>query len=280
MAYLPALRTLDFLGRLHDTLAPPTYLEIGVRHGDSLIHSRSPAIGIDPVLKLRHPVPEGAVLFEETSDAFFAREQPLEPFGGRPAHLTLIDGMHLSEYALRDFVNVERRSHWTGVIAVDDVLPRSVEEASRERATTGWTGDVYKLVGFLSAHRPDLVQILVGTSPTGLLLVLGLDPGSGVLDDRFDDLARQADVPDPQRVPLDLLDRRGALEPEWVLSASFWAALRSARDAGASRTEDAGALRRAIEAELRGARRIRYPPRALPRYGRRLRRVASRLRPG
>ena len=30
------MRYLDFLERVHEVLEPPTYLEIGIRHGDSL----------------------------------------------------------------------------------------------------------------------------------------------------------------------------------------------------------------------------------------------------
>jgi len=268
------LRTLDFLARLHETLAPPTYLEIGVRYGDSLVYSRAPSIAIDPVFKLKHPVPERAVLFEETSDAYFGRERPLEPFGGRPASLALIDGMHLSEYSLRDFINVERHADWTSVVVFDDILPRTVEEASRERATRSWTGDVFKIMDLLSENRPDLIQLRVATRPTGLLLVLGLDPESEVLGERINELVDQAAAPDPQSVPFARIEREGVLDPESVLTAAFWGELRHARDRGVRRADGLDALREAAAADVARAKRVRYPPRSMRNSLRRLRRTA------
>jgi hypothetical protein len=92
--------------------------------------------------------------------------------------LAFIDGMHLAEYALRDFINVERHAHWTSVVVFDDILPRSPSEAGRNRTAKEWTDDVYKVVEIFSHHRPDLILLRVSAQPTGLLLVLGLDPAS------------------------------------------------------------------------------------------------------
>jgi hypothetical protein len=102
------MRYLEFLARLHERLAPPAYLEIGVRHGDSLALARGPAVGIDPAYKLRTTLPDGVRLFRETSDEYFARKRPLKALGGRRVALSFIDGMHLSEFVVRDFANVER----------------------------------------------------------------------------------------------------------------------------------------------------------------------------
>jgi hypothetical protein len=241
---------LDFLGRVHERLAPPNYLEIGIRFGNSLELSRSPSIGIDPAYELRSNVRDDAVLFRETSDDYFARADAMEPFGGRPAALSFIDGMHLAEYALRDFVNVERHSHWSSVVVFDDILPREVEEANRERTTKAWAGDVYKIVGILDRHRPDLIQLRIDAEPTGLMLVLGLDPDNDTLSDRYDRIAAGLDVPDPQDVPEDLLDRSGTLDPDTVLGASFWDVLRDARERDVPRKEGMRALRKALRGDF------------------------------
>jgi hypothetical protein len=240
------VRYLDFLERVHEVLEPPTYFEIGIRHGDSLALARAASVGIDPAYRLRTTPPNGTALFRETSDEYFDRADPLAPFGGRPVALGFIDGMHLAEFALRDFINVERHSAWTSVVVFDDIYPRNVEMAARRRKTRAWTGDVYKMLAILARHRPDLVCLRVDTRPTGLLLVVGLDPGSSVLDDRYDDIVLEAVTPDPQPIPPAVLERRHALAPEAVLSASFWSLLREAREQELPRRRGRRALRKRL----------------------------------
>ncbi|MEA2123778.1 MAG: hypothetical protein QOI80_560 [Solirubrobacteraceae bacterium] len=244
----------DFLAGVHAALRPPTYLEIGVRNGDSLALAGCPSIGIDPAYKLKPEIKAGlredVRLFRQTSDDYFARKHPLRPFDGRRVELSFIDGMHLFEFALRDFANVERLAAWTGVVVFDDIFPREVVEANRERATRAWTGDVYKILGILGEHRPDLITLRVDTEPTGLLLVLGLFPGNHVLLDRHDELVAAGVLEDPQPVPAAVLERRGALDPQAVLDASFWGVLRAARDAGVARRDGFRGLRRAVRRDF------------------------------
>jgi hypothetical protein len=240
---------LEFLGRLHGVLEPRAYLEIGLRHGDSLALARCPALGVDPAFKLKADLGENVKLLRETSDEYFGRDKPLKPLRVRRPDLAFIDGMHLAEFAVRDFIGVERLAPWTGVAVFDDILPRSVEEAARDRRTRAWTGDVYKVLGILARHRPDLICLRVGTQPTGLLLVLGLDPESRVLSVRYDQILAQAVVPDPQEVPTGVLERRGALDPEAVLGSRVWPVLRDLRDQGTPRRGGLRELRRAVRRE-------------------------------
>ena len=241
---------LDFLAGLHERLDPPTYLEIGVRHGDSLALARGAAVGIDPEFELQVELREDVRLFRETSDEYFAREDPLAPFGGEPIAFAFVDGMHLAEFVVRDFVNVERHADWTSVVVFDDILPRTGEEAARDRRTHAWTGDVYKLLDVLARRRPDLICLRVDTEPTGLGVVLGLDPLSGELRDSYDAIVGETVVPDPQHVPDAVLGRAGALDPEAVLAAGVWPLLREARERGRSRRRGIHALRRAVRREL------------------------------
>jgi hypothetical protein len=235
---------------VHEVLEPPTYLEIGIRHGDSLALARSPSIGIDPAYKLRTALPKGSALFRETSDEYFDRTDPLAPFGGRPVGLGFIDGMHLVEYALRDFINLERHAAWTSAVVFDDIYPRTAAMAARTRHTRVWTGDVYNLLAILTRYRPDLICLRVDTRPTGLLLVIGLDPGSSALDERYDEIVLGSVSPDPQPVPPGVLERREALEPQAVLSASFWSLLRDARERDLPRRRGLRELRRSVRREL------------------------------
>ncbi|MGT2426488.1 hypothetical protein [Amnibacterium kyonggiense] len=111
----------------------------------------------------------------------------------------------------------------------DDVLPRSVDEAARERHTDGWTGDVYGMLEVLAELRPDLVVVPVDTRPTGLLVVTALDPTSTVLADRFDEVVGRFRRPDPQPVPPRLLDRLTVLPPERLLESDLLEVLAGAR---------------------------------------------------
>jgi hypothetical protein len=244
------MRYRQFLRQLHERLAPPTYLEVGVRAGRSLELARPPAVGIDPDYDLAVELEPGVELFRETSDDYFSRPDPLAPFGGRPVALAFIDGMHHVEYALRDFINVERNANWTSVAVFDDIFPRNPVEALRKRQTRAWTGDVFRILAILERHRPDLMCLRVGVEPTGLLVVLGLDPASAVLRDLYDEIVAQAVTPDPQTVPAEVRDRRWVLEPEAVLASSAWSLLREARAGAVVRAQGLADLRRAVQRDL------------------------------
>jgi hypothetical protein len=241
------VRYLSFLRGVHEALQPPTYLEIGIRHGDSLALARGQSIGVDPAFAIRAELDGHVALRRTTSDEFFARPDALAPFAGTPPAMTFIDGMHLLEFVVRDFINVERNSRWCSVVVFDDVCPRSVDEAARDRHTRMWTGDLYKVPALLRAERPDLVCLTVDTEPTGLLLVLGLDPASEALASRYQSIVDRWVTPDPQPVPDDVLTRAGAVAPADVLAAPFWGVLRDARAAGTPREEGLAALRRSLD---------------------------------
>lgn len=241
---------IDFLQALHQRLRPPTYLEIGVRHGDSLALAEKAAIGVDPRPRVRAELGEGTRIYRQTSDDFFARDRPLRHFDRRAIAMSFIDGLHLAEYALRDFINVERLSRWTSVAVFDDIFPREAEWASRERETRAWTGDVFKLMGVLERHRPDLGLLRVDTEPTGLLLVLGLDRDSTVLSQRYEQIAAEIAQPDPQVVPDEILERRGAVAPDAVLESAVWRVLRNARGESLDREEGTRKLRRLLRRDF------------------------------
>lgn len=73
-----------------------------------LAASEARAIGIDSSPALAFALPSSVHLCRHTSDEFFARSDLHELLGGTPVDLAFIDGMHLFEFALRDFVNLER----------------------------------------------------------------------------------------------------------------------------------------------------------------------------
>ncbi|WP_367319067.1 class I SAM-dependent methyltransferase [Streptomyces sp. HUAS ZL42] len=257
----------EFLRELHKVSANRNYLEIGVNDGRSLRLSRVPSIAIDPAFKVTSEIRCDVHLVRATSDDFFARANPLmhlkggrhplrnlrrgrHPLGHwrRPTlDLSFIDGMHLFEYALRDFINVEKHSDWTSVIVFDDMMPRNGDEAARDRHTGAWTGDVFKVREVLARYRPDLVTVLVDTQPTGQLVVFGADPRNKVLREKYEEIVAEYVVPDPQKVPEAILERAGAVQPEALLEAGFWRPLVRARSLGVRRSRGWEPLRSALE---------------------------------
>jgi hypothetical protein len=181
------------LRRLHETLAPETYLEIGIRKGDSLglASAAAVAIGIDPKPMLSKPTASNAKIFAFTSDEFFATHDVRAELGGRDLDLAFIDGMHLFEYVLRDLANVELWSTPGTVVVLHDCLPVDEVSAARERSTSLWTGDVWKVVPVLRRFRPDLSLTIVDSSPSGLVIVEGLDSANTTLTDAADAIAEE-----------------------------------------------------------------------------------------
>ena len=263
----------EFLGEVHREYAPRSYLEIGVDNGRSLTLSRTPTVAVDPGFQLSWEVNCDLQLVRATSDDFFAREEGLAHLPAELVDLAFIDGLHLFEHVLRDFANVERHSHWGSVILIDDVLPRNVGEASRERGNRkAWAGDVYSLTDALTRYRPDLLVLPLDTEPTGMLLVLGADPESTVLHERHHELVAEFVHPDPQQVPKAVLRRELAFDPASI-SPELWSRLRDARDSGQTREEGWEAVRRAFvdAAKPSSGRELLPPPPELParRNGRR-----------
>jgi len=195
---------------------------------------------VDPRFKVSKPIHCDIQLIKATSDEFFAGENPLAHFDGVPIDLAFIDGMHLSEFALRDFINTEPMMADTGVIVLDDVLPRNGLEAARHRKTSAWTGDVFKAIEILRRRRPDLVVLLVNTAPTGTAVVVGVDQASTILKHAYEEELDYLLRPDPQTPPPEFMDRSIAVEPHILLASEVWEKLVAHRDSGAS--ADLGAL--------------------------------------
>lgn len=194
---LPGDDYLVWLERLYRLLAPETVVEIGVRYGESLARVPPPAIaiGIDPTPTVKYPLQTETHLFTETSDEFFARGRLEKLLAGRPLSLGFIDGLHLYEQALKDFIHLERHCGPRSVIFFHDTFPVDQSVQSRIQETQFHTGDVWKTILCLKHYRPDLDIFTIATPPTGLTVVTGLDPTSRELTDRYDEaLARFMDI--------------------------------------------------------------------------------------
>ncbi len=226
----PRLTRHDLLRGLHECLQPRTYLEIGVNNGASLTLSRAKTVAIDPEHSITHALHCDLDLVQAKSDDYFARPDRLRHFDGTPVDLAFIDGMHLSEFALRDFISVEQHLARTGVAVFDDVLPRNVLEAARVRRTGAWAGDIFKSVEVIGRLRPDLTVLLVNTWPTGTAVIVGADPSSEVLREGYAAEVPYLEADDPQSPPEEYLTRSAAVEAEALLACEAWPMLVRARD--------------------------------------------------
>jgi tetratricopeptide (TPR) repeat protein len=190
---LPGPFYVDLLQTIHRHLRPRTYLEIGVETGQTLCLAlpETRAIGVDPQPILRYPLSQATTLHVMTSDDYFAGHDVQAELGGLPIDLAFIDGMHHFEFALRDFINIEKNCDSRSTILIHDCYPLDRLTAERERHCMFWSGDIWRLMLALRKYRPELQLHTVGAAPTGLGVARGLDPRSRVLEEKFDGIVRE-----------------------------------------------------------------------------------------
>jgi hypothetical protein len=134
------------------------------------------------------------------SDDFFGSYDP-RAILGRPIDFAFLDGMHLLECLLRDFIHTEGACHHRSVVVLHDCVPLDLHMAGRawgdatRRALSvhpdWWTGDVWKMLPVVRQYRPDLTVEVFNAPPTGLVVIRGLDPSSRVLADHQKQIVEQ-----------------------------------------------------------------------------------------
>lgn len=192
---LPGQEYMDFMAELTTKRPIRNYLEVGVHIGRMLSRITADyADAVDPSFQLTHNVAllkKRLTLHQCTSDEFFARAAPAEPYD-----LVFLDGLHQFEFLLRDFYNAERLCSPQSLIVMHDCFPLTEAMAERDPAVCAargastpyggaWTGDVWKVLPILQRYRPDLKVVCLNCEPTGLVCVTGLDPASTVLRDEY-----------------------------------------------------------------------------------------------
>jgi FkbM family methyltransferase len=197
----------ELLAQVHREFKPETYFEIGVQTGKSLALANCKAVGVDPNPQLSYLLPDNIECISLTSDDFF--QEGAENWLKIPPDLAFIDGMHLIEYALRDFINVEKNASPHSIIIIDDILPAHPAQAERKRRTQAWTGDIWKLLVILREYRPELFLLPINASPTGLLFVGGLNPTNAILQDNYETIVSKytKDI----KLPSNILKREGVI---------------------------------------------------------------------
>jgi hypothetical protein len=280
----PAGDYRELLNRVHCTLVPRTYAEIGLSEGRSfsLALPGTKAVGIDPTFRkftVYRPSTSDVRCYSMTSDDFFARHDLRRTLDGQPLDLAFIDGMHLFEYALRDFANLERCAGTRSIILLHDCNPATRLTASRER-TPGhklWASDVWKVVACLKQERPDLDITVVDVAPTGLGIITNLDPSSRVLRENYSEIVakyRFLDYTTLEHARADVLN----------LVPDDWSVVRSKLPSVPFRADDLARLvrQRKVSSTMHAPRRLLVQQ--LTRFGkidttRQLRRRVLRRRP-
>ena len=162
------------------------YLEIGVFNGHIFFRIQSSfKVAVDPDFAFGNARKAGKLLlnpynfynqyFEKPSDDFFAQDAP-KVFAEKKIELSLIDGMHEYEFALRDVENALQYAADDVVLILHDCNPLTKDAACsfrqwQARDYTGiWNGDVWKVILHLRSMRKDLTSF-----------VLDADNGLGVV---------------------------------------------------------------------------------------------------
>ena len=174
------------LARIHEHLNQATYLEMGVDQGQSfeIVTPETIALGVDPDPQMQKPpgAPSASIrtdqrrIFRAVRCDFRVRRQDRRsrfhrrhaPGRVRPA------GFHQH----RKLCSPD------SIILIHDVYPIDATSAARERVSSFWTGDIWRLILTLNKYRPDLSVNVIATGPTGLAIVQNLDPNSRVLAER------------------------------------------------------------------------------------------------
>lgn len=172
---LPGSPFREVLGWIHEDVRPRNYLEIGVNEGASL-RSALPAtriIGVDPHPMVSSDSSSDVHIFGMTSDEFFRNHDPLKILEADAIDLSFIDGLHLVEQVIRDFLNLERFQKPRSFVLFHDCIPLSERSAARTRQTSFYSGDAWKFLVFLRRHRPHLQVDIIPTMPTGIGVLSG-----------------------------------------------------------------------------------------------------------
>ena len=163
-----------------------SYLEIGVRAGDTFFNIAAPLkVAVDPMFQFDpadHAEP-GAYYFSLPSNIFFRKLKRGE-LGIKSERdpltfdLIFIDGLHTYEQSYRDFLNSLDFAHENTVWVLDDTIPcdefsaipdmEASFAARKEAGARGlpWHGDVYKTVLAIHDNHPEFSYCtLMGENP-------------------------------------------------------------------------------------------------------------------
>lgn len=193
-----------------------SFFQIGQGLGVATAEVSADLVWVSPAFPAQMTLPlsrNRTVTYRMTPAAFFAQAD-LRWFFPLGVDIAFLDGHHLIEVLLDEFVATERNCRRHSLIVLHDCLPlnsrmaeRTYREDPSENAATRsfWTGDVWKVLPILKKHRPDMEIAVLDCPPTGLVVCTCLDPASKVLDAHREGIISELDGQTPDGFGLDQL---------------------------------------------------------------------------
>jgi len=182
------------------------YFEIGNNGGESIRMIQCDAVCVHPFLESASVLTrrKNTHFYQGTPDEFFSDPAAVDRLFPEGIDLAFLDGLHLVEVLLRDFINTEQLANARSMFVLHDCLPLNERMAQRKRYLGDdsepkeirgfWTGDVWKIVPLLAKYRPELHISYVDCPPTGLVVCTGLDRANRVLIESYDQIVREAEA--------------------------------------------------------------------------------------
>jgi len=192
---LEKLKHSQFLQEIHKISKPKLYFEIGVNNGSSLSLSKCRSIAVDPNFTVTWPITNNTRLIRETSDTFFGKEKRLSHLFNTPIDLAFLNGNHLAEQTIRDFLNTEKYCVANSLIMINNVYAEQMEMIERYPRFNAWCGDTYKIIPILKRYRPRLeigvFETFIGPYRTGISIIKNIDPKNTVLFDNYEVIEKE-----------------------------------------------------------------------------------------
>ncbi|ESY78186.1 methyltransferase type 11 [Mesorhizobium sp. LNHC221B00] len=182
------------------------YFEIGNNGGESIRAIQCDAVCVHPFLESTNVLMRrrNTHFYQGTSDEFFSDLTAVNRVVPEGIDLAFLDGLHLVEVLLRDFINAEQLANTRSMFVLHDCLPLNERMAQRKRYSGDdsepkeiggfWTGDVWKIVPLLAKYRPELHISYVDCPPTGLVVCTGLDRENRVLVENYDRIVGESEA--------------------------------------------------------------------------------------
>lgn len=149
------MNRIDVIQNFIDLIGAETYLEIGVRNGDSFLAINcKDKIGVD-IFFPHLPTSDMETYYEMTSDTYFSCY-------ASKFDVAFIDGDHSYEQSLRDVENCLKWMNVNGVIILHDCNPTQPEWATPTfvEASPNWCGEVWKTIVTLRTRSDLYVSVL------------------------------------------------------------------------------------------------------------------------